>query len=117
MLRLVVFSKDAFLYARVSARWPLLSDPSSQYSPRSKYKQRAAPRWQRLVNRVWLETAGVSLRAHRYKAQWMVGYSKARDLFIQAYKDTDAATDPVITSIPSLPIKTHLFDVPISLEL
>lgn len=47
----------------------------------------------------------------------MVGYSKARDLFIQAYKDTDAATDPVITSIPSLPIKTHLFDVPISLEL
>lgn len=46
----------------------------------------------------------------------MVGYSKGCDLFIQVYKDTDTATDPVITSLPSLPIKTHLFDVPISLE-
>lgn len=46
----------------------------------------------------------------------MVGYSKSCDLFIQVYKDTDTATDPVITSLPSLPIKTHLFDVPISLE-
>ncbi len=46
----------------------------------------------------------------------MVGYSKSCDLFIQVYKDTDTATDPVITSLPSLSIKTHLFDVPISLE-
>ncbi len=46
----------------------------------------------------------------------MVGYSKSCDLSIQVYKDTDTATDPVITSFPSLPIKTHLFDVPISLE-
>lgn len=46
----------------------------------------------------------------------MVGYSKGCDLFIQVYKDTDTATDPVITSLPSLPIKTLLSDVSISLE-
>lgn len=46
----------------------------------------------------------------------MVGYSKGCDLFIQVYKDTDTATDPVITALPSLPIKTHLFDVPINVE-
>lgn len=47
----------------------------------------------------------------------MVGYSKGCDLFIQVYKDIDTATDPVITDLPSLPIKTHLFDVPINVEL
>lgn len=46
----------------------------------------------------------------------MVGYSKGCDLFIQVHKDTDTATDPVITALPSLPIKTHLFDVPINVE-
>ncbi len=92
------------------------SEWTSQWSPHTKYKQRAAPCCQHLVNRVWLETAGVPLWAFGCKEPWMVGYSKSCDLFIQVYKDTDTATDPVITSFPSLPIKTHLFDVPISLE-
>lgn len=46
----------------------------------------------------------------------MVGYSKGCDLVFQVHKDTDTATDPAITALPSLPIKTHLFDVPINME-
>ena len=69
------------------------------------------------VGRLGSKTAGalsLSLGSERSA----VGYCKGFDLFIPKHKDADLSSEPAIVApFLWLPIKSCLFDVPISLDL